>query len=170
VLSLRRTYFWIFASLVAETACGPLLRPPLLFPHVGLLVVVYAAVEDGALTGLRAGLWLGLLLDLMSLERFGTYFLLYGAAGFACGLLRGKVFVESFVSQWLIPAAAYAGVLAVVAMLGRSEPEDPVWPLFEGLIRNSAIFTTVFVSPFVFRWCAAHLMKKRVVHAPGFLP
>lgn len=153
-----------------ETACGALFRPPLLFPHIALLVVIFAAVEGGVSAGTRSGLWLGLMLDLLGLERFGTYTVLYGAAGLACGALRGKVFVESFVSQWLIPAAVYGAILGMAAVLGRSEPEEPLWPLYEGLLRHSSILTTVFVSPFVFRWCAVRLMKRRIVHSPGFLP
>ncbi len=167
MLSLKKVFFWIFAGLIVETGAGLFTRPPFLFPHLGILLVVYAAIQGGAMAGLRAGLWLGLLLDFLSLERFGTYTALYGLAGLGCGLLRGKVFIEAFVSQLLIPGSAYLAVLAGAAFLGRSDPEEPLWPIFGALVWNSAFVSTLIFSPWVFRWCASRLLKKNPDRPPG---
>ena len=168
MLSLKRVFFWIFAALLAETGLGVFSGPPLLFPHLGLLILMYAAIEDGPAAGARVGLWLGFLLDLLGLERFGTFTLTYGLVGMLAGFLHGKVFVEAFVSQWFIPACAFAFILVIAAFVGRSDPEEPTLPLLIGLAQNSSFLTTIAVSPFVFRWCGTNLVKRRAAARARF--
>lgn len=155
---------------MVEIAFAPLFPLPRFFPHLSVLVLVYAALQEGAWTGVKMGLWLGLLIDLVSLEPAGTYIFLYASAGGLCGTLRGKVFAEAIISQWIIPTVAYLGILACVFLSTPflDEPQNR-FPLFWHMLKNSALLTTTLVSPFIFLFCGKILLKKRVTRRHLFL-
>jgi len=135
-----------------------------------MLVLVYASLQEGVLSGIKFGLWLGFLIDVVSLEHLGMYTFLYALAGAFCGALRGKVFAEAFISQWLIPTGAYLMVLAVV-FLSTPFLDEPInrLPLFWNMVKSSALLTTMLVSPFVFIFCGKILRRKRLATRHLFL-
>ena len=141
-----------------------------LFPDLGLIVLLYAALEDGPDTGLRAGLWLGMLLDFMGLERFGTYTVLYACLGGVAGLLRGNVFTEAFISQSLIPAVAYLAVLgAQYTLIKQDEVGAQTFEFWQAL-KGSAFWTTVLTAPLVFSLSSRLLHKKRIPQRNVYIP
>jgi rod shape-determining protein MreD len=162
-LYLKRTYLALFLALVAEMASAPLFPLPRYFPHLAILVLVYAALQEGGMQGFKFGLWTGLLLDLVSLEHLGTYTFLYGVVGGLCGALRGKVFAESFLSQCLIPTGAYLAVLTAVFLSTPflDEPQNRL-PLFWSMVKNSALLTTTLLAPLGFILCDRLLRKRRL--------
>lgn len=143
---------------------------PRYFPHLSMLVLVYAALQEGVFSGIKFGLWLGLLIDMVSLEHLGMYTFLYAVVGALCGVLRGKVFAEAFISQWLIPSGAYLIVLSTIFLSTPflDEPRNRL-PLFWEMVKHSALLTTLLVSPFVFAFCGKILRIKRVTPRHMFL-
>ena len=169
MLSVRRTFFILFLAVGIETSMSTLFPAPDKFPHISLLVLLYVALQEGVGAGIRFGLWLGLLLDMLSPERFGTHTALYAATGALCGLLRGKVFAEAFISQWTVPAVAYLGILSALSYEFQSTEAmgDPTG--FLHLLRSSPYFVTVLVAPLVFVFCEKRLHDKRITPHSGFL-
>ena len=162
MLYLKRVYLMIFLVLMVEVSCASIFPLPRYFPHFSLLVLVYAALQEGAMTGVKYGLFLGFFMDILSLEYLGTYTFLYTAVGAFSGALRGKVFAEAFVSQWVIPTAAYFFILAGVFLSTPflDEPTNRL-PLFWNMIESSPLLTTTLVSPFVFMFCERFLRKPK---------
>ena len=161
-MSLKRAYLVLFLTLTLESSLALIFPLPRFFPHFSILVLVYVALQEGAFAGFKAGLLLGFFIDMMSLEYQGTYTFLYAACGGICGLLRGKVFAEAFISQWVIPTCAYLGILSAVFVSTPflEEPENRL-PLYWDMIKASPLLTTTLVSPFVFMFCSKILPAKR---------
>jgi len=150
-LHLRRAYALIFVCFLLETSWAGFLPFSLPFPHISFIVLIFVSVSLGAFSGLQLGLFLGFLLDAVSLDPFGTYMITYALLGSACGFLRGKVFAESFVSQWMIPAGAYLLLLiAMLFMAGAIESVSQTPILILRLIKSSPFIPTVIIAPFVF--------------------
>lgn len=170
MLSLKRLFALVFVCVLVEAFAMSVLPYHRYFPDLALVLLVYAALEQGALGGIRCGLWLGLLLDLMGLERFGMYTAIYGALGGGIGLLRGNVFTDSFISQSLIPAAAYLAVFGMeFSLLPADEPGGRLAEFWQAL-GASALWTTVLAAPLVFALASRLLHKRRIVQRNVYIP
>ena len=169
MLSRRRAFFAIALAALAESSLSFLFPMSFAFPHLGLVVLTFAALEDGAAAGFRFGLWLGFLIDVMSVERFGFSMALYGAVGAACGALRGKVFAESFISQWLIPSAAYLTAIFTASVFFPAYDDVGTLTGFFDAIRGSSFAATAIASPVIYFCCEKTLRSKKARASGSFL-
>ena len=161
MLSLKRALALIFLFVGVESSLSLIFPLSFDFPHLSLPVLAYAALQGGPGAGARCGLWLGFLLDMIAADRFGFYTALYGFVGLSCGWLRGKVFAEAFISQWLIPAAAYLLILFVTFSALPAREDLGGFAEFTGAVRGSPFFWTAAASPFIFLFCEKHLRSKK---------
>lgn len=68
-------------------------------PDLLLVLIVFSALLDGPITGLKMGLAIGLLQDMVT----GKYFGLYALSGMAIGYLVGLVETRIFKENYLVP-------------------------------------------------------------------
>jgi rod shape-determining protein MreD len=169
VLSLKRAFFAILAAVAIESSLSFLFPLSFAFPHLSIAVLVFTALQEGPAAGFRLGLWLGFLLDALSVERFGFFTALYAFVGFSCGALRGKVFAEAFISQWLIPSTAYLFVIFATAAAFPAYEDAAGLAGFFSLVKGSPFFATAITSPFVFMLCEKTLRTRKPGASSSFL-
>ena len=147
---LRRAYFLIVCFVLLESSLSWSIRFPRWVPMMSLVVVVFAALTDGPRSGVKCGLLLGLLLDLMSVEKFGAFSVACAVTGGAVGLLKSQVFSESLLAQLVIPVGAYIAVFAGMAALSMENDAWSLWALLERAARQPSLLLTLGLSPFLF--------------------
>jgi len=83
-------------------------------PDLVLVVVVYVANKNGAMTGQLAGLGAGIILDVIGLSDLGFYALIYAVCGGAYGTTKGKMFIDPIFMPVLLAVVALLlkGILA----------------------------------------------------------
>ena len=147
----KRTFLIVCVFLVLEVTLFPILTQPRWIPAFSFIILIFSGLRFGARFGLAMGLFLGFCLDGLGAERFGLFMCVYGLSGWVCGRMAPMVFLESPVTQCLIPGLLYM-VLQLGFLLGTPlEQESPKWALFLDMIRNSPLLVTVIASPFVYR-------------------
>jgi rod shape-determining protein MreD len=145
-------------------------------PDLVLLVVVALGLTGGPLTGMLAGFWAGLALDVAppAGDLLGEHALVFCLVGYGCGRLSGMV-DRSAVSSLGIAAAAAAGgeVLQVIVGLMFGDP-GVSWPAIR-VVLPSSVLQDILVSPFVVylamrasRWAAAD--RQDLTAVGGALP
>lgn len=66
------------------------------FPDFLLLLIIYVACHNGAVTGILIGFLSGLLLDFLSIAPFGLHAFVFTVMGFIYGKLYGKYNTKAF--------------------------------------------------------------------------
>lgn len=84
-------------------------------PDLVLIVIVYAANKNGAMTGQLVGLGAGVVLDVMGLSPLGFYALIYAVIGAVYGTTKGKMFVDPILMPVLfaLVAVLMKGILGI---------------------------------------------------------
>jgi len=157
----KRVYFLIVLFVLLETSFATAVIWPSFFPRLSLLVLVFTALEGGPGAGVRAGFLLGTLMGFFNLETFGACVMLYVTTGVLCGFLKGKVFTEAFISQWVIPALAYLFILFFLAVTDCVDLESANVFFPEYLLKQTSLIATLVASPPVFLLCRKLLSKRK---------
>jgi rod shape-determining protein MreD len=145
-------------------------------PDLVLLVVVALGLTGGPLTGMLAGFWAGLALDVAppAGDLLGEHALVFCLVGYGCGRLSGMV-DRSAASSLGIAAVAVAGgeVLQVIVGLMFGDP-GVSWPAIR-VVLPSSVLQDILISPFVVylvmlasRWAAAD--RQDLTAVGGALP
>ncbi len=172
---MRRTILsagLIVVALILQLSLVDRLPLPGGAPDLVLVIVVALGLTGGPLTGMLAGFWAGLALDVAppAGDLLGEHALVFCLVGYACGRLSGMV-DRSAASSLGIAAVAVAGgeVLQVVVGLMFGDP-GVSWPAIRTVLPSS-VLQDILVSPFVVylvmrasRWAAA---DRHGLAAPG---
>ena len=100
---------WMFAAVVAGTVYGPSIAVGGAMPLLPAIIVVRVALSHGPVAGNALGFCGGLLIDVTSLQWFGSTMFVGSLVGYAVGSMRERIVLDS-------PAARVA-VLFIAAML-----------------------------------------------------
>ncbi len=132
-------------------------------PDLVLLVVVALGLTGGPLTGMLAGFWAGLALDVAppAGDLLGEHALVFCLVGYGCGRLSGMVDRSAASSLGIAAVAVAAGeVLQVIVGLMFGDP-GVSWPAIR-VVLPSSVLQDILISPFVVylvmrasRWAAA---------------
>ena len=132
-------------------------------PDLVLLVVVALGLTGGPLTGMLAGFWAGLALDVAppAGDLLGEHALVFCLVGYGCGRLSGMVDRSAASSLGIAAVAVAAGeVLQVTVGLMFGDP-GVSWPAIR-VVLPSSVLQDILISPFVVylvmlasRWAAA---------------
>src|SRR5450755_1606192 len=176
---MRRTALsagFIVVALMLQLSLVDRLPLPGGAPDLVLLVVVALGLTGGPLTGMLAGFWAGLALDVAppAGDLLGEHALVFCLVGYGCGRLSGMV-DRSAASSLGIAAVAAAGgeVLQVIVGLMFGDP-GVSWPAIR-VVLPSSVLQDILVSPFVVylamragRWAAAD--RQDLTAVGGALP
>ncbi|MBF0254328.1 MAG: rod shape-determining protein MreD [Candidatus Omnitrophica bacterium] len=121
-------------------------------PNLSFLVVIFSGLKYGPGPGIFAGSLLGVLSDGISAGGFGFFVAAYSLAGGICGWIRESVFLESPISQIIVPLVFQAVIYFVLAALTSFEDDGPRWFLWFEAVRLSPIWITALFGPWFFRW------------------
>jgi rod shape-determining protein MreD len=179
---MRRTALsagFIVVALMLQLSLVDRLPLPGGAPDLVLLVVVALGLTGGPLTGMLAGFWAGLALDVAppAGDLLGEHALVFCLVGYGCGRLSGMV-DRSAASSLGIAAVAAAGgeVLQVIVGLMFGDP-GVSWSAIR-VVLPSSVLQDILVSPFVVylamrasRWAAADRQDLSAVGGalPGLL-
>ena len=140
----------IVVALILQLSLVDRLPLPGGAPDLVLLIVIALGLTCGPLTGMLAGFWAGLALDVAppAGDLLGEHALVFCLVGYACGRVSGMV-DRSAASSLGIAAVAAAGgeVLQVIVGLMFGDP-GVSWPAIR-LVLPSSVLQDILVSPFV---------------------
>ncbi|MFW6312989.1 MAG: rod shape-determining protein MreD [Spirochaetota bacterium] len=122
-----------------------------------LIVLIFLANKNGAMTGQVSGFVAGVILDLMGLAPLGFYALIYTLLGALFGITRGKMFVDPL----FIPV-----ILSVVAMVLKGL----VALLVAALFSIAAIQGRLFASSYLIEIVYTGLVGPVVFGLLGMIP
>ncbi|MFH1061774.1 MAG: rod shape-determining protein MreD [Candidatus Omnitrophota bacterium] len=75
-------------------------------PDFVILLVIFFALYKGAKPGMFYGLVLGLFVDALSGGIIGVNSFVFGCIGFICGLLKERVYINHFLTKFLVGFSA----------------------------------------------------------------
>jgi len=146
----KRILFLIFICVIVETSLFRILHPIGWIPQVSFLIMVFSGLRSGPRVGLTLGCLLGLFLGSLGGEALWLMVLLYGLVGWTAGMLRSLVFLESPVTQCLVPAAFFVAVECSRFFMLKSSAIDLSWLSFWQTLPSTPILVTMIIAPLVF--------------------
>ncbi len=145
-----RVYVTLFLLWLVELA-GYAGHQMLFLPHLSLIYLLWVSLVLGPPLGLKAGLFLGLLLDMAGTDPFGLNLVLYGMIGAGGGFLKDKIFPHSVFTGFLLVLAAYFFILSSSYFGARVTELEFEWQSFFRALLKSSLLATVMVAPLMFR-------------------
>lgn len=146
-----RVYGILFLLWLVEIAGYAKGHQILFLPHLSLIYLLWVSLILGPHMGFKAGLVLGLLLDMAGTDPFGLYLVLYGMVGAGAGYLKDKIFPQSVFTSFPLVLAAYLFVLGFSYFGARVTELEFEWPCFFRALLESSLVATVIVAPLIFR-------------------
>ena len=108
---------WLLTAAIAYGAYSSDVALGGAAPVLPLIVVVRVALSNGALAGNLVGFLGGLLVDLFSLEWFGSNMLIGSLVGYTIGAMRGRIVLDSLLARivaMLVAAVTYSTGLVFI--------------------------------------------------------
>ncbi|MGP1454312.1 MAG: rod shape-determining protein MreD [Treponema sp.] len=121
------------------------------FPDFLLLLIIYVACHNGAVTGVIIGFLSGLLLDFLSIAPFGLHAFVFTVMGFVYGKLYGKYNTKAFFFSLIFGVTGVilkALLLFLLRFLFGTVVQ--VYDLFSVLFLVELVLTTVFAPALFF--------------------
>jgi rod shape-determining protein MreD len=143
------TVFSVIAGILQSTLLSHLAVNRAV-PDLALGILVFAAYQNGAMTGQLSGFCSGIFLDFLSAAPLGLNAFVRTLIGALAGRMNGTFFLDNF----FLPMALCAGATAVKAVLYfilhiLFSGAVPSYTLFEGTLWVEIILNTV-TAPFLF--------------------
>lgn len=93
-------------------------------PDLSLIVLLFASLKNGSMTGQVAGFASGLIQDFISSAPLGFNALIRTAIGFGFGALSGKLFIDRIIFPFLFGAVASLAKALLIGLLSLIFPEQ----------------------------------------------
>ncbi len=143
------SFVWLGVLFLAQNTLFYLF--PEKAPSLVLIGVLYYALFEGALAGLVAGCWGGLLLDLFSQGSPGFFTISFAASGGLCGIASSKIFEDSWLSEVVLPAISFYGVTLALQILWLTQNGERLGPaVLAGSFLPWPLLTTALCAPWLF--------------------
>jgi rod shape-determining protein MreD len=143
------SFFWVFVLFIAQNFAVYLF--PEKAPSLVLIGVLYYALFEGAVSGMVAGCFGGLLLDFFTQGRPGFFSAALAASGGLCGFLSSKIFEDSWLSEAVLPLVSLYFILFFQQVFMHARLEEPWFPAaFAHAFLPWPLVTTAASAPWVF--------------------
>ena len=161
------SFLWLFVLFLAQNTLFYFF--PEKAPSLVLIGVLYYSLFEGALAGLVAGCWGGLLLDLLSQGSPGFFTAAFAVSGGLCGFVSSKIFEDSWLSEVVLPAVSFYGVTLALHILWRTQNGEPMGPsvLAEAFL-PWPLLTTALCAPWLFGRLRKFSPRRRRRWAPRY--
>ena len=117
---------WLAAAVIAYGTFGPTMAINHMVPVLPIIVIVRVALTSGELPGNLFGFFGGFLVDVFSLEWFGSAMLVDSLIGYTLGAMKNRVVVDNaFMRIGVLFAAAQAHSLGLVLVRSVAGPVGP---------------------------------------------